>query len=346
VTSVHRVPAAGAEAARALRLVEALQRRFVERLESVARAVGDHTPFEPIAWGRDGGRHGGGERWGVGTTQVFDRASSNVSQVHYDDEPARPLASATALSTIVHPRNPRAPSIHVHISYTDTRANGGSWRIMADLNPSIPNPADTAAFTGTVRAAAGRWADDGITQGDRYFQIPALGRTRGVSHFYLEQHRTEHPDADLAFAERFGEAVIDRYAAILHDAVVRTVEPGDERRQLEYHTLYLFQVLTLDRGTTSGLLVHDQNDVGVLGSLPSHVDRDLLASWRPLVPPPQELLVDALVSALPHESPSPVTDRTKLALAAAVRHHFRAHPHALDLQARGDVIPPTVANHR
>jgi coproporphyrinogen III oxidase len=34
---------------------------------------------------------------------VFDRASVNVSQVHYADEPTRKLASATALSTIIHP---------------------------------------------------------------------------------------------------------------------------------------------------------------------------------------------------------------------------------------------------
>ena len=44
-------------------------------------------------------------------------------------------------------------------------------------------------------------------------------------------------------------------------------------QQLAYHTLYFFQVLTLDRGTTSGLLVHDQNDLGIMGSLPAWVDR-------------------------------------------------------------------------
>ena len=37
-----------------------------------------------------------------------------------------------------------------------------------------------------------------------------------------------------------------------------------------------FGVLILNRCTTSGLLVHDQNDVGIIGSLPSHVNRLLL----------------------------------------------------------------------
>lgn len=93
-------------------------------------------------------------------------------------------------------------------------------------------------------------------------------------------------------------------------------------------------------------MIHDQNDVGILGSLPSHVDRALLASWRDRVPAPQERLVDALVAALPDAAPAPVTDAAKLALAAAVRRHYQAHPEAIALQASGGVAVPTVANHR
>ena len=38
------------------------------------------------------------------------------------------------------------------------------------------------------------------------------------------------------------------------------------------HSLF-FQVLTLDRGTTHGLLAHGDNDVGTLGSLPNFVSK-------------------------------------------------------------------------
>ena len=84
------------------------------------------------------------------------------------------------------------------------------------------------------------------------------------------------------FAELFGKGVIDSYLEILQSALATYPDADDAARaeQLAYHTLYLFQVLTLDRGTTSGLLVHDQNDLGIMGSLPARVDRDLLASWR------------------------------------------------------------------
>jgi len=109
---------------------------------------------------------------------------------------------------------------------------------------------------------------------------------------------------------------------------------------------YLFQVLTLDRGTTSGLLVHNNNDQGIMGSLPSAVDRALLRSWTDRVAPVQQPLVEQLAEALPHSAPSRVDEVARLRLAAVVREHYRAHPEATQHLASGHVLPPTVANHR
>lgn len=333
-------------ARRAIALVEKLQRRFVTGLEAVSWGAGSDVPFEPVEWLRDGGRHGGGVRFETGDTAVFDRASVNVSHVHYDDAPDRKLGSATALSTIIHPRNPHAPSVHMHVSWTEAKDGTGYWRVMADLNPSIEESAPKAAFESAVRAAAGEHWEHGRQQGDRYFWIPALGRHRGITHFYLEGHATEQPAADETLARGVIEAGIDAYCELLGPLLDHAISEDDRARQLAYHTVYLFQVLTLDRGTTSGLLVHDENDVGIMGSLPSHVDRDLLASWIEHVPRPQDELVRAIVEALPTVVPTPVSVATKQALAQAVRAHYREHREALDLQARGDIVPPTVENHR
>ena len=114
---------------------------------------------------------------------------------------------------------------------------------------------------------------------------------------------------------------------------------------MDYHTLYLFQVLTLDRGTTSGLLSHDQNDVGIMGSIPSHINRTLLESWKALMPEPQDELVQALLNVLPQEVPTPVDSEIKKALANAVRAHYKKFPEALAMQASGNIIPKTVDNH-
>ena len=337
----------------ALDTVRALQRALADRLEAVAGKAGAPRPFEPVHWQRDAGRHGGGMRLVTGDTAVFDRASVNVSAVHYDDLPHKRLSCATALSTIVHPRHPRAPSMHMHISHTQMRGADGTpgrgyWRMMADLNPSMPDGGQTARFRAALRAALAEHFPAAEAQGERYFHIPALGRHRGVVHVYLEGFDSGDFAADRRMAEGLGRAVIETYGGLLDSAFADHGAPdADERAaQLAYHTLYLFQVLTLDRGTTSGLLVHDQNDVGILGSLPSHVDRALLASWRDKVPSPQDALVDGLVGALRDVRPSPVDVPTKKALAAVVRDHYRRHPEALALQARGDIVPPTVANHR
>lgn len=342
-----------ARARSALECVREIQRALADRLEAVAGEAGAPKPFAPVHWQRDGGRHGGGTRLVCGDTPVFDRASINISAVHYDDRPDRRLAGATALSTIVHPAHPRAPSMHMHLSHTEMRGEGdapgrGYWRIMADLNPSMPDDDQTARFRAALEEALGPHFAEAAAQGDRYFHIPALGRHRGVVHVYLEGFDSGDFAADRALAERTGRAVIATYGELLDEAFAAHGPPtADEKAaQLAYHTLYLFQVLTLDRGTTSGLLVHDQNDVGILGSLPSRVDRGLLAEWRAKVPPPQGALVEGLVGALKDLHPSLVDVETKKALAGVVRDHYQRHPEALALQARGSIVPPTVANHR
>ena len=342
-----RTEAASRRAKEAYRTVEALQHYFVERLDGISRTFGADRGCEAVAWERDGGRHGGGVRYETRDETIFNRGSVNISQVHYDDDPSKKLGSATAISTIIHPKNPHAPSVHMHISWTEMKGGEGYWRIMADLNPSLENGAFKQRFDVMLAEAAGVYAEEGMAQGDRYFTIPVLGRTRGVSHFYLEGFNSGDFEADRDFAYGFGKRVIDTYIGIVTEALRdHTDYTAEERqRQLDYHTLYLFQVLTLDRGTTSGLLIHDQNDIGIMGSLPSHVNRVLLESWMEKMPKPQEKLLSALLDALPDGDTVAVDTAVKKRLADAVRNHYRDYPEALSMQASGEIIPPTVANH-
>lgn len=336
------VPAQSAHAQRAFDLVTRLQQRFATQLTAWSR-----QPFVPVTWLRDEGRHGGGTRLESPRDAFYNAGSVNVSQVHYDDDASRALASANALSTIIHPRNPLAPSVHIHISFTEMRDGSWYWRMMADLNPAVPYAADTAAFTAALQAAAGATYAHGAAQGDAYFRIPALGRTRGVTHFYLEAYRGADFNTDAALAERVGAAAIDAYTTLLPGAAARIASANDELTQLDYHTLYFFQVLLLDRGTSSGLIVHNQNDIGILGSLPNFIRPSLLAQWEAALPPLQAALLRALCAVLPMEQAVvEVTPARKQALAQALREFCVAHPAVLDLQARADVVPPTVANHQ
>jgi len=359
---MQRIAAKSLQAAQAYELAVSLQTRLVERLQQVSVASGSGRNFECVEWLREDGRHGGGTRYTANDKSVFNQASVNVSQVQYDADDTKRLASATALSSIVHPHNPLAPSVHLHVSWTEMKAGTGYWRVMADLNPAIENPQHTMRFKEALTASALQRLDDsylddeqltaGFEQGDRYFHIPALTRHRGVCHFYLENYFTENPAANMMLAERVIRDVIDIYATLLDDMVGEGLEANAEdfNLQLDYHSLYFFQVLTLDRGTTSGLLVHDQNDIGILGSLPHAVDKELISSWRSNMPEPQNQLLDALLDCLAPpktgERRSVIDESVKKALANAVRRHYNANPHALALQASGEIIPPTVANHQ
>lgn len=332
----------------AIGLAENLQLYFVNRLNGLSQIFGSNTPFEAVEWFRDEGRHGGGVRYEARDERLFNRASVNVSQVQYGDMPEKKLDAASAISTIIHPRNPHVPSMHMHISYTRMKEGSGYWRIMADLNPSIFYENDQHRFVEHLNFITTDLFEKGAEQGDRYFYIPALGRHRGVAHFYLEHHDSGDFETDLSFAKYFGEQIIDVYVSIISDALAQRTEvtEKDVAEQLAYHTLYFFQVLTLDRGTTSGLLIHDQNDIGIMGSIPSHVDRALLESWVERMEPPQDALLRALIGALPEGEIVEVDEATKKRLAEAVRSHYKAHPEALALQAESAVVPPTVDNHK
>jgi coproporphyrinogen III oxidase len=82
-----------------------------------------------------------------------------------------------------------------------------------------------------------------------------------------------------------------------------------------------------------------------MGSIPSHINRELLASWVEKMPKPQDELVTALLEALPNQIPTPIEETTKKKLANAVRKHYIKYPEALSMQASGNSVPPTVANH-
>jgi len=344
---MQRIPAQSPQAIQAYDLVNRLQKRFVDGLQNLASCLGSQQTFEPVEWFRDEGKHGGGVRYETADGDFIGRGSVNVSQVHYDDLPDKKLSSANAISTIIHPVHPHAPSVHIHISWTEMRHGEGYWRMMADLNPAIEHVEASQQFLDAMQKAAPENYDEAVAQGGRYFFIPVLNRHRGVAHFYLEQYNTGDANKDFALAAAVGEAAIDTYVAILKKALTEptSASDADYAAQLAYHTLYFFQVLTLDRGTTTGLLVHNQNDIGILGSLPAYVDKDLLTSWISDMPEPQEQLLAGLIAVLPDTSPCLVDDAVKQKLADVVRHHYRTHPGAISLQASGDVIPPTVNNH-
>lgn len=333
------------DAIKAYEIVKALQKRFVDKLDDLSAKYGENKKFQEVNWLRNNGVYGGGSRFEARDEVLFNTASVNVSQVHYDEDLTKSLQSATAISTIIHPKNPNVPSIHIHISLTSFKDGNSYWRIMADLNPSLENIEDKKIFDESLKQISKENYEEGTKQGEKYFFIPALNRHRGVSHFYLENYKSEDKQKDFDFALEFGKTVIDIYADIISNAFKtrETFSVQDIKKQLDYHTLYLFQVLTLDRGTTSGLLIHNENDIGIMGSLPKFVNKKLLISWIENMEEVQKTLLEKIISSI--DDNGVINTQTKEKLAQVVRNHYKNNPDALKYQASGTVIPNTVNNH-
>ena len=334
------------DAIKAYEIVKALQKRFVDKLDDLSAKYGENKKFQEVNWLRNNGVYGGGNRFEAKDEVLFNTASVNVSQVHYDEDLTKSLQSASAISTIIHPKNPNVPSIHIHISLTSFKDGNSYWRIMADLNPSLENMEDKKIFDECLKQISKENYEEGTKQGEKYFFIPALNRHRGVSHFYLENYKTEDKQKDFDFALDFGKSVIDTYIDIISNAFEtrKTFSVQDIKKQLDYHTLYLFQVLTLDRGTTSGLLIHNENDVGIMGSLPKFVNKKLLTSWIENMQTPQNELLENIIASI--EDNGVINAQIKEKLAQTVRKHYKKHPDSLKYQASGNTIPNTVNNHK
>ncbi|MCH2234979.1 MAG: coproporphyrinogen III oxidase [Crocinitomicaceae bacterium] len=311
------------KANQATNLVKFLQMKFVDILQKVS----GESPFKSQQWLRDEGIHGGGERYVPSDENFFNRASVNVSHVHYDDDPEKKLGSASALSSIIHPQNPYYPSIHIHMSYTEMKTGKGYWRIMADLNPSIENKEHTAIFNNALKRLSGEFFDEGIKNGNEYFFIPALETHRGVSHFYLEEFNTGDFEKDFELTKEIATGIIETYGEILNNAKTQFPDYSEIEKdiQRDYHTLYFYQVLTLDKGTVAGILVHNQNDLGILGSLPSKINGDLFSDWIDKTPEPFNELTKALSSIVGQGKSIPIEDEQKLQIAEAMRVFYKKH---------------------
>ena len=333
------------DAIKAYEIVRTLQKRFVDKLDDLSAKFGENKKFQEVNWLRNNGVYGGGSRFETRDEILFNTASVNVSQVHYDEDLTKSLQSATAISTIIHPKNPNVPSIHIHISLTSFKDGNSYWRIMADLNPSLENMEDKKIFDESLKQISKENYEEGTKQGEKYFFIPALNKHRGVSHFYLENYKSEDKQKDFDFALEFGKTVINTYINIISNAFEtrKIFCVQDIKKQLDYHTLYLCQVLTLDRGTTSGLLIHNENDVGIMGSLPKFVNKKLLISWIGNMEEIQKTLLENIINSI--DDNGVINTQTKEKLAQVVRNHYKNNPDALKYQASGTVIPNTVNNH-
>jgi coproporphyrinogen III oxidase len=236
--------------------------------------------FERRPWSRAGG--GGGEI-ALMRGRVFEKVGVNVSTVFGELTPQfaqqvpgaerDPRFWASGISLVSHPRSPHVPPAHMNTRHIQTaRAWFGGG---ADLNPIVPDPADTAAFHGTLEAACERFDPDHYRRfkawADAYFHLPHRQEQRGVGGIFYDYLEGDL-ERDFAFTQAVGEAFLAIYPQLVLRHMNRAWSAAERAYQLERRGRYVEFNLLYDRGTQFGLRTGG-NPEAILMSLPP------LAAW-------------------------------------------------------------------
>lgn len=273
------------------RCAKQLQDAITERLVDL-----DGTRFQEDVWQRPGG--GGGRTRVLADGGLFERAGVNFSEVHgeFNEELASSLPGegreffATGMSLVLHPANPRVPTVHANFRYIE---RSGAWWFGggADLTPYCLYEEDVRHFHEVWRQACDRHDSEYYSRFkkwcDEYFYLPHRKETRGVGGIFFD-HLTGDRDAIFAFWRDVGAAFLDSYIPIVERRQDEAPSEEERRFQLLRRGRYVEFNLMYDRGTVFGLRT-DGRIESILMSLPPLVRWEYDVRW-PAGSPQAELL--------------------------------------------------------
>lgn len=178
---------------------------------------------------------------------------------------------ACGLSSVMHPRNPMAPTMHFNYRYFET--DGGAWWFGGgtDITPSYIFEEDMKHFHGTYKTICDKhdpeyyakfkqWADD-------YFLIKHRGERRGLGGIFFDDQFDKTPEQHLAFSTECLNAVTDAYVPLVSKRKDSPFTEAQKEWQLMRRGRYVEFNLVYDRGTVFGLKTGGRIE-SILMSLP------------------------------------------------------------------------------
>ncbi len=255
----------------------------------------DGGKFREDAWVRENG--GGGISRVLQGGNVFEKAGVNVSVV-YGTMPPEAVAAASArgvtrdvgyapgepvpffaagISSVMHPWNPMAPTMHFNYRYFET--DRGLWWFGGgtDLTPAYLFEEDARHFHGQLKQTCDRhdpeyypkfkkWCDD-------YFLIKHRNERRGLGGIFFDDLNDRPADEILAFSTDCANTVCDAYLPIVERRKDEKFTDEQKNWQQLRRARYVEYNLVYDRGTVFGLKTGGRIE-SILMSLP------LTARWE------------------------------------------------------------------
>ncbi len=223
------------------------------------------------------GQPGGGGRTRAFEGSVFENAGVNVSQVFGSIDPsfAKTLGAAestmwaSGISLIIHPLNPKVPTVHANFRFICTGQKiwfGGG----ADLTPYYPHTEDFRYFHGVWKdtLASYNCYEQMKKNCDEYFvNYHRNNEMRGIGGFFFDHYNSNDLNADMIFVKEISKSFIRSYFPIVDKRKDELFSPDDVDFQLHRHGRYVEFNLLHDRGTMFGLKTNGRTD-SILISLP------------------------------------------------------------------------------
>jgi len=182
---------------------------------------------------------------------------------------------AAAISLIVHPRNPYAPTAHANLRFFVVEADEPVWYFGGgfDLTPYYGFEEDAVHWHGQARAATGEHYPQLKKACDEYFYLPHREECRGIGGIFFDDWIEGGFDASFDFTRSIGDHFLPAYQPIFERRM--HTEYGERERdwQLYRRGRYAEFNLAVDRGTKYGLQSGRRVE-SVLASLPP------LAVWK------------------------------------------------------------------
>lgn len=272
--------------------------------------------FKIDRWARAEG--GGGITCVLQNGKVFEKAGVNISVVHgylppeavaqmrargkniKDKEQVKFFACG--VSSVVHPKNPKVPTIHFNYRYFETTTDGGvtEWWFGGgtDLTPYYLNEKDAAHFHDALKQACDKHDKEYYPQFkkwcDQYFLISHRGECRGIGGIFFDDISKPSKEKALAFVTSCAEAVIPSYIPLVQQHKNDPYTEKERDWQLLRRGRYVEFNLIYDRGTKFGLYTPGARHESILMSLP------LLAKWEYMNIPSANSPEGKLVEVLKH----------------------------------------------